>query len=78
MVLEPNVFGYLTIRPIPVRGTTVRLNGRKLALPVRFRKVIPGRHVVEVTNDSLPTKKRTMTIEIPPDGKVTREVNLLK
>ena len=75
--LRPVVFGYLTVRPVPVDGSEVRLNGRRIALPVEFRKVIPGRHIVEVTNDEL-RKKRSVTVNVRPEQRITRTVNLLQ
>ena len=74
--LDPNVFGYLTIAVQPSRGSTVRVNGQSVRLPVQFLKVIPGRHEVEVANDALRKNKR-VSIRVGPNQRVSRTVNLL-
>lgn len=75
--LEPKVFGYLTIRPIPSSGSEVRLNGQRLPLPVEFRKVVPGRHVVKVTNSRL-NQTKEITVDVGPNQRITRRVNLVR
>ena len=76
MTLDPNVFGYLTIDAVPVRGTTVKINGRKVRTPVKFKKVVPGRHRIELENDKL-RKSKVITVDVSPNGRVSRRVNLL-
>ena len=75
--LRPTVFGYLTVRPIPTKGTRIRVNGRRVSLPVEFLKVVPGRHVVQVTNDDL-GRNREISVNVGPNDKVERTVNLLQ
>jgi hypothetical protein len=71
----PNVFGYLTLRIMPPGGNVVTVNGLRVDPPIEFKKVVPGRHVVEVKNTGL-DRTKTMTIDIGPDKRITREINL--
>lgn len=75
--LTAKVFGYLTIRPVPVQGSVVRLNGKRLPLPVEFRKVVPGRHVIEVRNDRL-NLSRELEVDVGPNQRITRRVELVR
>jgi serine/threonine-protein kinase len=75
--MTANVFGWLTINPIPRDGTTVQINGIKVELPVEFRKVVPGRHSVLVENVKL-RRKKELTVDVAPNAKVTRDVNLVQ
>jgi len=76
MSLDANVFGYLTIDVVPKQGTVVRINGQKVRTPVRFKKVVPGRHQIELDNDRL-RKSKVISVDVKPNAKVTRRVNLL-
>ncbi|MEL7367413.1 MAG: PEGA domain-containing protein [Myxococcota bacterium] len=76
-VLKPTVFGYLTLTPQPVNGSVVRINGRRVNLPIEFLKLVPGRHVVEISNADL-NKKREVVINVAPNARVRRVVNLLQ
>lgn len=73
--LEPNVFGYLSITVFPPDGSRVTINDTPVPLPIRFLKVVPGRHVIEVENDRL-RKKKSMSVRIGPNQRVSRDVNL--
>lgn len=74
--LTPNVFGYLTVNPIPPEGSIVEVNGKRVPLPVEFLKVVPGRHVVVVMNANL--RRRTeRTVDVRPNKSVAMDVNLL-
>ncbi|MCK6548367.1 PEGA domain-containing protein [Myxococcota bacterium] len=73
--LSANVFGYLTINPIPFDGSTVEINGQKVSLPVEFKKVVPGRHNVVVSNARL-RARREISVDVPANARVTRDVNL--
>ena len=75
--LRPTVFGYLTLTAIPASGTEVRVNGRRVPMPVEFLKVVPGRHVVLVTNRDL-NRRREVTIDVSPNARIRRTVNLLQ
>jgi serine/threonine-protein kinase len=75
--LRPTAFGYLTIRPVPVQGSSVIVNGEPMPLPVEFVKVVPGYHRVVVKNDQL-RREKTMTVEIGPDDRVVRTVQLAR
>jgi serine/threonine protein kinase len=75
--LSPKVFGYLTVRPVPSQGSVVRLNGKRLPLPVEFRKVVPGRHVILVSNDRL-NLRRELEVDVGPNQRITRRVNLIR
>ena len=75
--LRPTVFGYLTVTTVPAQGTAIRVNGRQVTPPVEFLKVVPGRHVIEVTNDDL-RKRRELTINVAPNARIRRVVNLLQ
>lgn len=75
--MTANVFGWLTINPIPRDGTTVQINGTKVELPVEFRKVVPGRHNVTVENAKL-RRKKDLSVDVAPNAKVTRDVNLMQ
>lgn len=72
--MTANVFGYLTINPIPKEGTTVEINGRKIS-DLEFMKVVPGRHIVLVENSRLRLKKQ-LTVDVAPNSKIRRDVNL--
>ena|GEM_PF-2479695 len=73
----PNVFGYLSLDISPSDGNVVRINGRKIKTPIRFRKVIPGRHEVEVSNSRL-RRKKSMTVRVVANQRVSRSIDLLK
>ena len=73
----PNVFGYLSLEINPVDGSVVRINGQKMKLPIRFRKVIPGRHEVEVSNSRI-RRKKNMTVRVVANQRVSRSIDLLK
>lgn len=75
--LRPTSFGYLTIRPVPAQGSVVRINGQRVPTPVEFRKVVPGRHVVTVENDRL-HKKTRVEVDVGPEARITRRINLLQ
>jgi hypothetical protein len=75
--LEATVFGYLTIRPVPASGSEVRLNGQRVPMPVEFRKVVPGRHIVTVTNSRLNQTKQ-IQVDVGPNQRITRRVNLVQ
>lgn len=75
--LQPTAFGYLTIRPVPAQGSVVRINGQRVPTPVEFRKVVPGRHVVTVQNRRL-RQERRLEVDVGPDARITRRVNLLQ
>jgi len=57
-------------------GTTVQVNGRKMT-DLEFMKVVPGRHVVLVENARLRLRKQ-LTVDVKPNDKVTRDVNLVQ
>lgn len=76
VLARPSVFGYLTIQAIPGEGTSVAINGREVRTPVRFLKVVPGRHVVAVRNSALNAEKQ-VTINVGPDERVHRSVSLI-
>ena len=61
---------------VPKQGTVVRINGQKVRTPVRFKKVVPGRHQIELDNDRL-RKSKVISVDVKPNAKVTRRVNLL-
>ncbi|MBI2378691.1 MAG: serine/threonine protein kinase [Deltaproteobacteria bacterium] len=71
---EPNVFGYITIVPIPPSGTIITVNGRVLS-GWEFVKVIPGRHDVLVENRQI-GKKKSLSLNVGPDERVTRRIDL--
>lgn len=75
--LLPSEFGYLTVRPIPADGSVVRINGKRVPSPVEFRKVVPGRHVVTVENARY-NLKRKMAVQVGPNARVTRRINLMQ
>jgi serine/threonine-protein kinase len=75
--LTPNVFGYLSINLVPAEGTVVEINGQRVQLPIEFRKVVPGHHVVVARNDGL-GKKKEMPINVKPNERLVREINLLQ
>jgi serine/threonine-protein kinase len=75
MVLEPAVFGYLTIHVEPEEGTVVTINGRRVPLPVEFVKVVPGRHVVEVKNAQL-DRRQSINVDVGPEKRISRTVKL--
>ncbi len=76
-VLRPVVFGFLTVEVTPFGGSEVVVNGRRRPMPVEFLKVVPGRHVVEVRNERL-RKAQSFDVEVGPNAKVRRIVNLLQ
>lgn len=73
----PNVFGYLSVTVTPRKGTKVTINGRKMKLPINFKKVVPGRHEIVVENSSL-RRKRNMSVLVKANQRVTRSIDLLK
>jgi hypothetical protein len=75
--LVANVFGYLTIVPVPAEGTVVKVNGRVIPAPWSFVKVVPGRHVVVVDNEGL-RKQRKETVNVRPNDRLERTINLLQ
>ncbi|MCC7384115.1 MAG: serine/threonine protein kinase [Deltaproteobacteria bacterium] len=74
---EPNVFGYLTVKTVPPGGNVISVNGRKVDGPVEFLRVVPGRHLIEVVNAQL-DKRKSMTVDVGPDKRITREIDLLR
>ncbi|MFO0729222.1 MAG: serine/threonine-protein kinase [Myxococcota bacterium] len=79
VALEPeaNVFGYVSVSVKPLNGTVVTINGRKFTPPVEFAKVVPGRHVIEVKNASL-SRQKTVTIDVAPDKRIARDIDLFQ
>lgn len=73
--LQPTAFGYLTVRPVPSQGSVVRINGTRVPMPVEFRKVIPGHHIIQIENARL-NLSRQIEVDVGPDARVTRSVNL--
>ncbi|MBI4817193.1 MAG: serine/threonine protein kinase [Deltaproteobacteria bacterium] len=71
---EPNVFGYITIVPIPPAGTIVTVNGRVLE-GWEFVKVVPGRHDVLVENRQL-GKRKSLSLNVGPEERINRRVDL--
>jgi serine/threonine protein kinase len=71
------VFGYLTVQVSPEKGSVVSINGRKIEGRVEFQKVVPGRHQIVVRNAGL-DKTKTVTVDVPPDGRITRRVDLFQ
>lgn len=72
---EPSVFGYLSLEITPPRGTKVRINGREVATPVKFLKVVPGRHYVEVRNEAL-ARDKSFSVDVGPEQRISRAVAL--
>ena len=72
---RPNTFGYLSIQVVPAQGSIVEINGRAVQTPVRFLKVVPGRHVVTVRNRRLNAEKQ-MSVNVGPNARVRRNVSL--
>lgn len=75
--LRPSAFGYITVRPVPSQGSVVRINGRRVPSPVEYRKVVPGHHVIEVVNKRL-NQTRRIEVDVGPEARVTRRVNLTR
>lgn len=75
--LEPSAFGYLSLSVTPEAGSRVTLNGQRVRLPIRFLKVVPGRHAVQVENRGLGKTKR-FNVNIGPNQNVARRVNLTR
>ena len=73
--LTPNVFGYLSITPVPP-DSEVTIGGRTVQAG-DFIKVVPGRQVVEVVNRAL-RKQTKMSVDVHPNKRVRRTVNLLQ
>lgn len=76
MELRPSEFGYLTVHPVPAAGSVVHIDGTRIPAPVEFRKVVAGRHRVMVENPGL-NLKREMVVDVAPNARVTRQVNLV-
>jgi len=75
--MQPTAFGYLTVRPVPSQGSVVRINGKRVPTPVEFRKVVPGHHIIKVENRRL-NQSRQIEVDVGPEARVTRRVNLLQ
>ncbi|MBK8014037.1 MAG: PEGA domain-containing protein [Deltaproteobacteria bacterium] len=74
--LTPVDFGYITVRVEPtVAGTTIRIDGEALALPVEFRRVMPGRHEIVVENETL-LRRKAFTVDVKPGARIERIVHL--
>jgi len=71
------VFGYLSIAVIPPNGNVITINGRKIEGRAEFVKVVPGRHVVVVKNAGL-DKSKSVTIDVPPNAKIPRTIDLFQ
>lgn len=72
---EANVFGYVSVNVKPLAGSIVLIHGRKMTPPVEFAKVVPGRHVIEVKNPGI-SRQKTVTIEVAPDARIARDIDL--
>ncbi|MEO1230206.1 MAG: protein kinase [Myxococcota bacterium] len=72
---RPTTFGYLSVELRPAAGTTVEINGRAVTPPVRFLKVVPGRHVIRARNTRLAAEK-VVSVDIRPNARVTRTLTL--
>ena len=72
---EPNVFAYVSVNVKPLAGSIVRIHGRKLKTQVEFAKVVQGRHVIEVKNPGI-SRQKTVTIEVAPDARIARDIDL--
>ncbi len=73
--LRANVFGYLSVSVQPRDGTKLELNGRPMKLPLRFVKVVPGRHVIKVYNSRL-NQTKEVSVNVGPKARVSRSIRL--
>lgn len=72
---NPTRFGYLTVRTVPAKGVSIRINGRKVKTPVEYIEVVPGRHRVTARHDRLDAE-RTIVVDVEADARVRRTINL--
>jgi serine/threonine-protein kinase len=75
--LTANVFGYISINPVPAEGSVVEVNGKRIPPPWQFVKVVPGRHQVVVVNDGL-RKRKTEDVSVKPNQRLDRTINLFQ
>ena len=77
LALKPSAFGYLTLRVIPSEGTEIRIQDRVVAGPIEFKKIVPGLHKIDVRNEAL-GKRASFELQVTPDQRIERVVNLLR
>lgn len=75
--LRPTVFGYLTVRALPEAGSEIQIGGKVVPQPIEFLKVIPGNHRIVVVNKGL-NMRREVSVDVRPNDRVTRTINLLQ